>query len=198
MTLPASGTISMAQVNTELSKASNAIISLNDTAVRTLFAKPSGAIAMSDGWGKSSYSGQTPAWNSTATINAYLSGGDNCYDTPSIDIFANGSIGGSYYTSYTGPSRWVPNLVTGEGAQHEIRIYRNEVVDATWGYHVLSYTGGSNTTKSIGWTPWYIIGASGANIMIGWECTGITYSGTVEIRNKNTLATISKTYTLAQ
>ena len=55
MTLPASGAISMSQVNTELSRGSTAAINLNESAVRTLFAKSSGVISMSDGRGKSSY-----------------------------------------------------------------------------------------------------------------------------------------------
>lgn len=42
----------MADVNTELQLSSTATISLNDTNVRTLFAVPSGAISMSDGYGK--------------------------------------------------------------------------------------------------------------------------------------------------
>jgi hypothetical protein len=54
MTLPVSpNSISLSQVNTELSFTSNITISMNDTAVRALFGKASGTISMSDGWGKS-------------------------------------------------------------------------------------------------------------------------------------------------
>lgn len=53
MTLPV-GQISLSQVNTELVKAAGAVISLNDAAVRTLAAKPSGIISMNDLRGKTS------------------------------------------------------------------------------------------------------------------------------------------------
>lgn len=52
MALPASGAISFSQVNTELGLSATATISLNDTAVRNLFGRGSGAISMSDGHGK--------------------------------------------------------------------------------------------------------------------------------------------------
>ena len=52
MAMPSSGTISLGNANTELGKASNALASLNDSNVRTLFGKASGAISLSDGYGK--------------------------------------------------------------------------------------------------------------------------------------------------
>lgn len=53
MTLPASGQISISQVSVELGRASNATTSLGESAVRTLAGVPSGAISMSNLWGKS-------------------------------------------------------------------------------------------------------------------------------------------------
>ena len=58
MALPVSpNPISFNNVNQELGRQSpyNQTVALNDSVVRTLFGKASGAIAMSDGWGKSNY-----------------------------------------------------------------------------------------------------------------------------------------------
>ena len=82
MALPASGAISFNNVNVELNLSGTATISLNDAAVRTLFAKASGAISMSDGYGKSnraaisytySASAANPSLNIT-TIGGYAAG----------------------------------------------------------------------------------------------------------------------------
>jgi hypothetical protein len=54
MTLPTTGSaISLNQVNVELALSGTTAIQMNQATVRTLFVKPSGAIAMSDGHGKS-------------------------------------------------------------------------------------------------------------------------------------------------
>jgi len=55
----------MADVNTELQLSSTATISLNDTNVRTLFGVPSGAISMSNGYGKEYMKSLTIASNQT-------------------------------------------------------------------------------------------------------------------------------------
>jgi hypothetical protein len=53
MALPASGAISLNDVNVELDLSATAAVSLNDAAVRGLFGVASGAINMADGYGKS-------------------------------------------------------------------------------------------------------------------------------------------------
>lgn len=85
MALPSSGQISLSQVNTELSYATTAQISMNASAVRTLFQKSSGSISMSDGWGKS-------ACASYGTFLYYACSGTDYYA-----YYANGSCG--TYTS---------------------------------------------------------------------------------------------------
>ena len=76
MALPASGAISLNQVNVELGNAGTASIDMNSAAVRGLFGVASGAIAMSDGYGKSSQfafsitSTQTNANLRTLAVNA--------------------------------------------------------------------------------------------------------------------------------
>lgn len=112
MALPASGSISLDQVNTELGLSSTARISLDDGVVRTLFGKASGAVAMADGYGKANAftftisSAQTNAnlrtlavnagWNQTtkviATIasNVYIN--SNSTGTPALTV--NGSFPG--------------------------------------------------------------------------------------------------------
>jgi hypothetical protein len=78
MALPASGAISLNQVNVELGNAGTASINMGSAAVRGLFGVASGAISMSNGYGKSSQfaftisSNQVSANLRTLAVNAGL------------------------------------------------------------------------------------------------------------------------------
>lgn len=79
MALPSSGAISLNLVNVELSLTATAQVSLNDTAVRTLFGVASGAISMSNGYGKSSVidqmiiaGGYPASYAAVTTTNKFL------------------------------------------------------------------------------------------------------------------------------
>jgi len=72
MTLPASGAISLNDVNVELGLSATAQISMNDAAVRGLFDVPSGAISMSDGYGKSAVYTIDRSLRFRSSASAYL------------------------------------------------------------------------------------------------------------------------------
>lgn len=112
MALPASGAISLDAVNTELGVSATAARSLNDSTTRTLFGVASGAISMSNGYGKANQfaftisANQTNAnlrtlavnagWNQSskvvATINSGIYISSNGTGTPALTV--NGSFPG--------------------------------------------------------------------------------------------------------
>lgn len=87
MTLPASGAISMAQVNTELGRASTANDSLNDSWVRALAQVASGAISMN------SLHGKTGRFDGTIALNS--SGSSPSLSIPFFDQTLTLMVGGS-------------------------------------------------------------------------------------------------------
>lgn len=94
MALPSSGAISLSQVNTEMGKTASTAITMNDSGVRTLAGKSSGAVSMSDLRGKS--------WLLPPTI-AYSKATGNTDVGYSPGYYAlHFSIGGGAVSSVTG------------------------------------------------------------------------------------------------
>ena len=120
MALPASGnTISLSQVNTELGRGSTANISMNETAVRSLFGKPGSGntISMSDGWGKSAI-----------TISLSSVGGAFGTEYPGNTAYAelifnpNGTVTASTSNFGTVSSgNWATPTTTGIGSSYWVR-----------------------------------------------------------------------------
>lgn len=88
MALPASGQITLNQVNVELGLSGTAQIGMNDSAVRTLFGIASGEIEMSDGYGKSS---ETVVSSSVQemTVSSYISSGGTLRVSSGVYIWSD-------------------------------------------------------------------------------------------------------------
>ena len=101
MTLPASGAISLNNVNVELGLSGTTSINMNQATVRTLFAVASGAISMSDGYGKSNTfsftisSGQTNANLRTLALNAGWPGASKVIATIGSGIYISSNSTGT-------------------------------------------------------------------------------------------------------
>ena len=107
MTLPASGAISLFDVNDELGLTHTASIGLLCTNVRTLFGTASGAVGMTTGYGKSNTSVPGAPTIGTATATGST--------TATVAFTAPGSNGGLTITSYTAVSS--PGSITGTLSQ---------------------------------------------------------------------------------
>jgi hypothetical protein len=92
MALPASGQISINQVNVELGVAGTTQRSFNDAVVRTLFAVASGAISMSNGFGKSNAPAVTPGSQNYTTPGTYTFTVP-AFNTLTVNVWGGGGAG---------------------------------------------------------------------------------------------------------
>jgi hypothetical protein len=101
MALPASGAISLNNVNVELGLSGTTLISMNQATVRTLFGKASGAIRMNDGYGKANEFALTIASNQsnynlrTAALAAGWGGASKVVATINSGVYVYGTSTGS-------------------------------------------------------------------------------------------------------
>lgn len=135
MTLPSSGAISLSQVNTELGRSSTATISLGESAVRTLAGVASGAISMSNLYGKSAVS-FSPDGGTSSGSAVYLS----MYGSLNASITITCSTNATWtYSGYGADSISVSN----GGAATSITFYLStSYYGATATYNLSATAGG--------------------------------------------------------
>ncbi len=135
----------MAQVNTELGYGASGNLSLNASAVRTLFAKPSGTISLNDGHGKSN--------RTYAVLNPSDKGSNLTLSNGNLTVNTSGGVNMVRATQGKSSGKWywevyINSMPTGQiimgvaMAAASLSTYPGaQVYDATYG--VMSYGYGS-------------------------------------------------------
>jgi hypothetical protein len=179
MTLAASGTMSIGgttatrSINLELGRASNAQSSMGESALRTLAGVPSGAISISNFYGKSNTA--TPSFNTADTFYLSVSGSGGCSGT--LTFVTDGTI----TKSSTGTGGWgtAPTAyITPTGSTTGITIRCDFTLIARSGSPVLQVFG---TTVPAGST--YdsgTISIGGANKVITGTSSGLSAAITAQ------------------
>jgi len=119
MALPTSGQISASMINVELGRAANAPFDINGAQERALAGVPSGQIAFSNFYGKSSF---TVGFEGGQTFSVYPDPPNATNDDFYIQCTSSGNndlIG----STGDGPDYWGTPMTTGIGSQYESYVY---------------------------------------------------------------------------
>jgi hypothetical protein len=198
MTLPASGALSLSQVLTELGLPAGTQINFDDSRIRALTGTATGTAVRfpTDFYGKSAF---TLAFNNGEDFQLDISTGAGT-SVAQITLFPNASISkyvtGSFST--LGPTAWASPLTGGIGSSYEFRVVMSYLYLAQEAgpvdFPIFTVAGVSYPSATT--TPWYTISSNRLiEAYSGYgECNA---TGTIEIRNISTLATISRAYTMS-
>ena len=165
MALPSSGSISLGQVNTELGVSATATRSLNDATTRSLFGVSSGAISLSNGYGKANEFAFTISSTQTNANLSSLATTAGWNGSSKVVVTINSGL---YITSN---STSTPAL-TVSGFPSGVKIINNGIIVGH---------GGNGGNGGSGYTP--VDGSPGGN-----AGGAILVSSPTEIENNNTIA----------
>ncbi len=121
MTLPASGAISLSQVAVELGRASTATTSLTETAVRDLAGVPSGAISLTDLYGKSAAGPVSQFGGLMSASRVPSSTAATASVTFDTDGSVTGSLGGTITSNGASGDLWYSPETASIGSSYWIR-----------------------------------------------------------------------------